>query len=165
MTTTKQIIDRAAGKAKIKSEGQDLSEPQYADFLIELNNFMLQEAAEGLQMGWNELTTQEETISTPRWADNYVITHLAMIMMDEFGIPATLYAAAEKARRVVETNLMRLPKTAYPNILPTGRSANGRYGYGYAFFVDDTPGQIRDNKGRPITNEKANPLYNQHNVK
>lgn len=158
--TLKHTIDRAASKAKLKESGIDLSDEDYADFTSELNAFMFEGAANGITIGWTEITDLTAYISTPMWADLYVQNSLALHMIAEYGIqsPPELLAAFERSERVIENNLVDTPKARFPNILPQGGfRRNGDVHHHY--FVDPTDDSLMDNLGSPLGTDTGDIIY------
>ena len=161
--TLKHTIDRAASKAKIKESGIDLSTQDYSDFTSELNAFMFENAASGINIGWAEITDLNAYISTPMWADLYVQNSLAMHMVAEFGIPSPpeLQAAFERSERAIEKQLIDVPVAPFPNILPTGYKGIANGDVTNHFFVDQEAGSITDNLGAPLTDDGGVVIYEQ----
>lgn len=157
--TVLQIINRAMHKAKVKALGVTLSDALIENCIEELNDIMFTQAADGLHMGYTEVSTREDLVTVPFYANGFVSSLLAFYICTEAGVnpPATLVAQLENDKRAVEKNLVQNPKRYFNENLPTGASDAGIYEYG-AFFGDQLDGAITTESGDFIRNEEGNIL-------
>ena len=69
MQTVLRTLERAYSKIQVKQDGIDLSESEKADGLSELNAFMWVNDADGLGIGWSDVSTVnddcQEAVETP----------------------------------------------------------------------------------------------------
>ena len=135
--TIKQLLDRAFSKARIKPSGADMSDAEYLDAISDANNIFFQYAADGLNIGWSEVSEVGDVVSVPFWAMNWAECVIAIHLCGEYGRPLTqeLVAMADQAQRVVEKNVVSHERTYFPETLPQGGSSG--YWDSQKYFADE----------------------------
>ena len=160
MQTVLRTLERAYSKIKVKQSGIDLSSEEIADGISEMNAFMWLQDADGLGVGWSDVSSSDQTLPVADWVIPFVENGTALRLGTEFGveIDPRLAGMFEEALRVVEKNNVVIPTIKYPSILPTGGEESSRY-CGSKYFSDEdqntigigTQGFLRNELGEKTT--------------
>lgn len=144
-------------KAKVKALGIELSQNLKDNCIEELNDIMFQFAADGLHMGFTEVSSETDLVTVPFYAQGFVANALAIYICTEAGVmpSQTLALQYEESRRVVEKNVVNAPKRYFDENVPTGRSDAGRWDNG-AYFGDQLEGAHTTESGDFIRDEEGN---------
>jgi hypothetical protein len=163
MQTVLRTLERGYSKISVKEAGIDLSDEEKSDGISEMNAMMWEHDADGLGVGWSDISSVNDVLPVPDWAISFVENGFAIRMAPEFGRPIdpSLIAMYEQALRVVQKNNVVIPDICYPNILPVGGDRTRRYRSG-TFFIDQnkyalkagTQGFIKDEEGTIVGSEE-----------
>lgn len=92
------------------------------DTLFALNNYMFELAADGVTLGFTELTNLGDEVTVPRGAINGIIKNVALYIAPQFGkqpTPEQLRQAAA-GLQVMTKLAVTIPLPVYPDTLPIG---------------------------------------------
>lgn len=93
------IISAALRKLRVIDPDMNPEPRQYETAIEELNRMMAEWEADGLPLGWVDVSNPDEDLPAPKTAENAIILNLAVKMRPEAGasIDADLVMLAEKA--------------------------------------------------------------------
>ena len=160
--TVRQTVQKALKESQILEAGGSVEDEDLDDAIIELNVMMFEEVANGLNVGFSEVSDPEDYVTVPIWSYGWVSYTLGIRLCGLYGVdpPPTLIAKHDRATSAVEKMVVENPETYYPCILPTGWDSYGYYDRN-AFFGDQgvndilsgNNGNIRDEEGQNVENE------------
>ena len=146
-TTAGAVVNKALRLISVKVAGVDITDEEMADGIEALNDMMLEMAAKGLYLGYKVMTSAEDVMTTPDWANQAIKYNLAIAVAPEYvvTVSAALGAIAQEALDHIISRAEVPGPVSFPDTLPTG-SGNDLYGdidrYGYRFFPDRTDNDL-----------------------
>ncbi len=155
MQTVLRTLERAYSKIKVKQLGVSLTDDEIADGISEMNSMMWLMDADGLSVGWADVSASSATLPVPDYVIPFVENGVAIRLGTEFGvdIDPRLIGMFEEALHVLEKNLVRMPEIQYPNILPRGGGATSIYAR-TKFFGDERRGALQGGTAGYIRTEE-----------
>ena len=155
MATALEIINDALNDLEVKSSEVELTTNEIATGIRYLNRLVTSLAANGLQLPYKKVTNSTDETNLPDWAEDLIVTYLAIRMAPAFGIVNInpgLMAAAQQALSTAQSQLVQVQETSFPSTLPCG-SGNANYQTTKYFtydpnqlFIDDGE-NLDDNTG------------------
>jgi hypothetical protein len=138
MATAAQVIKAALQKILVQASESDLEPDEYSDAIFTLNNMMLSYDADGIKLGYTEVTDLSDDITVPVGALRGVIYNLAQELSPEYNgqITAALADAAMNGLKIMRKIGVSIPTSSYPSTLPIG-SGNGVRNSDSRFYPDD----------------------------
>jgi hypothetical protein len=132
MASAAQVIKAALQKIIVQASESNFEASEYADAILTLNNMMFEYDADGVKLGYTEITALNEQVTVPVGALRSVIYNLALSLADEYGVSVTpsLASIAATSERVMRQIGLNLGETAYPSTLTRG---SGNYYYNSSF--------------------------------
>ena len=128
MTTIQQTADRAGGELGIVEGGDSFSATDSALVMQFLNTMMAQWKYSGRDFNWFPQDDLTATLPIPEWAEEAVISNLAVTCAIPFRapIPADLATKASNGLHMITRTLMNLNlESADMTHLPFGTYTNG----------------------------------------
>ncbi len=124
MQTVQRLLDRAYEKIQVKSQYEELSDDLVQNGIDELNEMMWELDADGVSVGWRDVSSADENLPVADWLHGMILNGLAIQLAPDFGytIDPRVIAAYENGLQVAYKNLVPIPTVFYPDILPTGGS-------------------------------------------
>jgi len=125
MATNQDIIDQALGELGVVESGDSASATDSADALSVLNQMMAQWAVSNKDLNWFVQDTLTDTIPIPDWAEEGIVSNLAVKCAATFRVPLTgeVQLKADQGERLIVRTLINLDlKGANMNHLPRGES-------------------------------------------
>ena len=155
MATVGQIVEDAFNDLEVKVAEVDLTPSEMSLGIRYLNRLMVSFASSGLNLGYSKAEAETELFTSPDWAEDMVITHLAIRLAPGFGVTVTpaLVGTAQEMMKVVVKRLTELPVVNYPNSLPIG-SGNWQEDNTY-YFHDDTLGDLYGGNNQQLDDDEA----------
>ena len=123
--TNQQIIDRAGFELGLVESGDSMDSTDTADALIDLNQMMAAWAVKDKDFKWPPQDTAGDVAPIPIWAEQGVISNLAVTMGPTFRspIPADLHEKARLGRQTIGNTLVNLElEGSDMTHLPQGRN-------------------------------------------
>ena len=151
MSTAKEIIEDAFDTLEIKTPEIDLEDSEYESGIRRLNRMMTRWAEDGKNLGYTKITDVDQKLTTPDWAEECIVAHLAVRLAPAFGVPITpgVAALASDAIASLTRNLDKLTGVAYPSNLPLG---SGNYNSPNThFFTDETTTDLKSSPDQNLT--------------
>ena len=124
MTTIQKAIDRAAGELSIVEGGDELNPTDSAEAMQFLNTMMAAWKYSSRDFNWFPQDDLTATLPVPVWAEEAIISNLAVICGPEFRSPITndLATKAKNGLNMITRTLMNLNlEQADMTHLPQGR--------------------------------------------
>lgn len=87
MSTNRNIVEWALQEIYVLGENNTASDKQVRDGLDALNRMMAQWETEDKDLGWPPQDTPGDTAPIPWWAEEAVITHLAIRIAPTYNMP------------------------------------------------------------------------------
>lgn len=135
MATVAQIAKAALQRILVQASESELQPDEYQDFIFAMNNFMLALDAEGVQLGYTEVTDLGDDVTIPTGALRGLIANMAIEVAPDYNgvISPGLQLAAAEGMRVMRILGQQLAPTRYPSTMPIGSGnddpSNSLYGY------------------------------------
>jgi len=123
MAIAQTLIADALIDLEIRSSETQITDSEYAQGLRYMNRVMTTWAEEGLNVGYNKVTTITQETNIPDWFEMCLISHLGIALAPSFGVqvdPRRL-GIAKEMKDAVELRLVRIGPAAYSSALPTGQ--------------------------------------------
>jgi hypothetical protein len=143
MATAAQVIKAALQRILVQASEQELQPDEYQDAIFAMNNYMLALDAEGVTLGYTEVTNLGDDVTIPVGALRGLIGNLAMEVAPDYGgiITPALQIQAKAGYDAMVHLGNRLGVTNYPSTLPIG-SGNEDTTYLNRHFYPETEAQI-----------------------
>lgn len=148
MATAAQVIKAALQRILVQASEAELEASEYNDAMFALNNMMLAYDADGIALGYTEVTSLSDQVTVPTGALRGVIANLAIEVSPDYDgvITAALADAAKQGLNTMRKIGMSLAASRYPSTLPRG-SGNYNNGYDSAFYPCSEDEILRETTG------------------
>jgi hypothetical protein len=126
--TNQELIDLALGKIGIVEAGDSANATDSATALGVLNRMMAEWRERSMDFNWFTQDTLGDTVPLPKWAEEGVISNLALRAASDFRVTASMELALEAAkglRTIGNTLITQTLDNTDMSHLPMG---TGRYG-------------------------------------
>lgn len=140
MATVAQIAKASLQRILVQAAESPLEPAEYQDYIFALNNYMTQLDAQGVQLGYTEVTDLGDTVTVPAGALRGIIANMAIEVSPDYGgvISNGLVVAAREGLHTMRTIGQTMGISRFPSILPIG---SGNEGQGFRlvghFFSDE----------------------------
>lgn len=137
MATAAKVITAALQRILVQGSEADLEPDEYQDAIFAMNNYMLALDADGVSLGYTEVTNLGDEVTIPTGALRGLIANLAIEVSPDYNgtITQGLVAAATAGLAVMQKLGVSTPRAHLPCTLPIG-SGNESYGYQDSHFYD-----------------------------
>ena len=129
MATAGQIIESALKRILVQPSEAPIEPDEYQDGIDALNRMMLALDADGVQLGFTEVTSTASVVTTPIGALRGIIANLAIELSPDFGGQVT-----QELRDIAKAGLVTMRKlgttvtaSALPSTLPRGSGNEGAF--------------------------------------
>lgn len=138
MATVEQVANSALKRIIVQGSESSLEADEYADFIFALNNYMHQLAAEGINLGFTEVSTIQDAVTIPTGALRGLIANMAIEVSPDYGgfVSEALVLAARQGKQTMRLIGQRIGKTRYPSTLPRGTGNYDSFSMGDNFYPD-----------------------------
>lgn len=142
MATVAQVATAALKRILVQGADAPLEADEYQDFIFALNNFMLALDAEGITLGYTEVSDLGDEVTVPTGALRGIIANMAIEVAPDYNgtISPALANAAAEGMQVMRIIGQTISPASYPSTLPIG-SGNERYA-GPKFYSGATEAEI-----------------------
>ena len=128
MATVAQVVKASLQRILVQASEADLEPDEYQDAMFALNNLMVSLDAQGVALGYTEVSSLSDEITVPTGALRGIIANLAIEVSPDYNGSVTqglVLAASEglKAMRALGRNII---PSSYPGTMPVG---SGNYDY------------------------------------
>lgn len=149
--TAAQVITAALQKILVQASEAPIEASEAQDAIFALNNMMLALDADGVQLGFTEITDLGDDVTVPAGALRGVIYNLGVEMAPEFNgtITPAMAAIAAAGLKTMRKLGVHIGQSFFPSTLPvgSGNDYNGTRGFHYypgrlAEILSETTGSI-----------------------
>lgn len=141
MATAAQVIKAALQRILVQASEAPLQPDEYQDAIFAMNNYMLALDADGVALGYTEVSNLGDNVTIPTGALRGLIANLALEVAPDYKgqdwqPPAALVMAAKQGLATMRKLGQIMVSTAYPSTLPmgSGNYSEGNYGNSYHFY-------------------------------
>lgn len=122
MTTATQLIKRALQRILVQESEGALEPDEYQDALDSLNGLMAAWEADGIRLGYTEVTSLADTITVAPGAIRGIVANLAIEVAPDYDGTVTpeLYKQADEGEKVCRKLGITIQPTQLPDNLPKG---------------------------------------------
>lgn len=158
MATVAQIAKASLQRILVQASEADLEPSEYQDFIFALNNYMLSLDADGVALGFTEVSDLGDTVTVPTGALRGIIANMAIEVAPDYNgqITEGLRIAADEGLKTMRLLGQRAIQSAYPSTLPIGSGNHRNNQYTSQFYPDseaeilaETTGSIGLEEGTP----------------
>lgn len=141
MTTAAQVIKFALQEIITQASESPLESDEYQDCIFALNTMMLEYDADGIHLGFTEVTNLGDTITVPAGAISGVTSNLAVRVAPQFQgvITPELMKKAQDGYRVMCKLGVTIQPTQFGSMVPRG---SGNYNWGCSKYYPATDEEI-----------------------
>jgi hypothetical protein len=127
VATAAQVLKAALQRILVQASEADLEPDEYQDAIFAMNNMVLAWDAEGIQLGYTEVSDLGDDVTVPVGALRGLIANLAIEVAPDYNgtISPGLAMAAESGMRAIRLIGQSVPTSAYPYTLPVGSGNEG----------------------------------------
>ena len=139
MATVSQLAKASLQRILVQASEADLEPDEYQDFIFAMNNYMLALDAEGVTLGYTEVSGLGDDVTIPVGALRGLIANMAIEVSPDYNgtISQGLVIAAAEGLKVMRRLGQSITPTRYPSTLPIGSGNEGcHYGGLYSHFYD-----------------------------
>lgn len=122
MATAGQALKASLQKILVQASEAELEPDEYSDAIFAMNTYMLALDADGVKLGYTEVTDLSDIITIPTGALRGLIFNVAIEISPDYdgSITPALVTAAEDGLKVMEKLGVSMGQSAYPSTLPIG---------------------------------------------
>ena len=131
MATVAQIAKASLQRILVQSSEADLEPDEYQDYIFALNNYMLALDADGIALGYTEVSNLGQQVTVPVGALRGIIANVAIEVAPDFDgvVTKALVVAAAEGLKTMRKLGQHIVTTAYPGTLPIGSGNQGPGSY------------------------------------
>jgi len=111
-----------------------------------LNRMMTAFDADGIPLGYTEVSSFADLITVPAGANAGIVSQLAVMLWDQYAegqpVPSTLLARAISGKNTMRNLAVTIGQTEYPSTLPIGSGNEGDGTYRTGHFYEDLESTI-----------------------
>lgn len=144
MATVAQVAKASLQRILVQESEADLEPDEYQDFIFAMNNYMLSLDAEGVKLGYTEVSNLGDNVTVPVGALRGLIANMAVEVAPDYSgvISPGLVAAANDGMKAMRRLGQTIIPTAHPSTLPVGSgNEHGRL-YNNEHFYPDRESEI-----------------------
>jgi hypothetical protein len=156
METAASVIKSALQEILIQASESDLEADEYQDGLIYLNRMMTSYAADGINLGYTNVTNLGSPITVPDGAIMGMVKNLAVMLWSQFSEPGTpidpvLLRAAEQEKLVMRT--LGVAKIGPSSLAGAPIGSGSECDWQPTHFYPEDPNNISTEQGNFIATE------------
>lgn len=138
MATVAQVCKAALQRILVQGSESTLAPDEYQDAIFALNNMMLALDAQGIALGFTEVSDLGDTVTVPPGALRGIIANLAIEIAPDYEgqITPGLQIAASEGLKAMRNLGVTVGASKYPSILPIGSGNEGDSAYRTSPFFD-----------------------------
>lgn len=143
MAKVADVIKASLQKILVQASEQPIQAAEAQDFIVSMNNFMLDLDAQGVSLGYTVVTGLGDEVTIPTGALRGLINNMAVEVVDEYDgqVTGTLIDLANDGMKAMRRLGQRIPTSRYPSTLPIG-SGNEWNSHNTSHFYPDQEAQI-----------------------
>ena len=138
MATAAQVLKAALQRILVQGSEADLEPDEYSDAIFSMNNYMESLAAQGINLGYTEVSSLADSITVPTGALRGLIANLAIEIAPDYNgvLSQGLIEAASDGMEAMEQLGINIVECAMPNTLPIGSGNTYTPGWDANYFTD-----------------------------
>ena len=139
MATVSQVSKASLQRILVQGSEADLEPDEYHDFIFAMNNYMLSLDAEGVKLGYTEVSNLGDEVTVPVGALRGIIANMAIEVAPDYSgvISPGLVTAARDGLSAMRRIGQTIVATAYPSTLSIGSgNEHGRLYNNEHFYTD-----------------------------
>jgi hypothetical protein len=153
MATAAQLVKQISNRILVRAAEAPIPADEAQDILFGINIYMFAQDANGINLGFTELSDLGDTVTVPDGAIMGIIANVAVNMASQFGM--TVSPSLGEEARIGLDAMRKLGVTVaemdFPSILPLGSGNEGDWDTDH-FFPDQEP-EISTEHGGSISLE------------
>ncbi len=138
MATAAKVLTAALQRVIVQASEAELEQSEFQDAIFAMNNFMLSLDADGIRLGYTEVTTLGDEITIPTGALRGLIANVAIDISPDYGgnVSPALVLQAKEGLKVMTKLGVRIAPSAFPGTLPRGSGNDADNSRISRFFPD-----------------------------
>jgi len=155
--TAQSVIDDTLQEILVSASEQDIESVDFATALRYLNRMMATFDAEGIALGYTQVTKASDPITIPMGAIEGLIFNLALRLTTSYDIPVagTLAMNARESKAAMRNLSVFIQPTAFPCTLPIGSGNEYDNTFNPGHFYGCTEDELTTEQGGSILLEDA----------
>ena len=127
MATVAQVAKASLQRILVQASEAPLEPDEYQDFIFAMNNYMAQLDAQGISLGYTEVSDLGDEVTIPTGALRGLIANMAIEVSPDYGgiITEALVVAARQGLQTMRTIGQIVRSTKLPSTLPIGSGNEG----------------------------------------
>lgn len=145
MATVAQVAKASLQRILVQASEADLEPAEFQDFIFSMNNYMLALDAEGISLGYTEVSSLGDDVTVPTGALRGIIANMAIEVAPDYNgqVSAGLIKAASEGMKAMRRLGQIIVTSQYPGTLPIGSGNEGtNNGFTNNHFFDNLEAQI-----------------------
>ena len=144
MATVAQVATASLKRILVQAADAPLEADEYQDFIFALNNFMLALDAEGITLGYTEVSNLGDEVTVPTGALRGIIANMAIEVAPDYNgtISPALANAAAEGMQVMRIIGQTISAASFPSTFPIGSGNEGGQFATKKFYDGATEAQI-----------------------
>jgi|TARA_R100000951_G_C2630483_1_gene177475 hypothetical protein len=150
MATVAQVAKASLQRILVQASEAPLEPDEYQDFIFSMNNYMTQLDAQGVQLGYTEVSNLGDEVTIPAGALRGLIANMAIEVAPDYSgvISQGLVKAAREGYITMQTIGQTMGGTRMPSTLPIGSGNEDRlYSYSGHFYADSEADILAETTG------------------
>ncbi len=150
MATVAQVAKASLQRILVQASEAPLEADEYQDFIFAMNNYMAQLDAQGISLGYTEVSDLGDEVTIPTGALRGLIANMAIEVSPDYGgvISQGLIAAAQQGLQSMRILGRRIQASKNPSTLPLGSGNEDMlYGYSGHFYPDQEADILAESTG------------------
>jgi len=150
MATVAQVAKASLQRILVQASEAPLEADEYQDFIFAMNNYMAQLDAQGISLGYTEVSDLGDEVTIPTGALRGLIANMAIEVSPDYGgvISQGLIAAAQQGFQSMRILGQRIQTSKNPSTLPLGSGNEDMlYGYSGHFYPDQEADILAESTG------------------
>lgn len=133
MYTTAQVLKQALQEIITQASESPLEPDEYQDAIFVLNTMMNEYEGNGLNLGWSDVSTLADEITSPASIISGIVSNLAIRLAPQFMgyVTPELMRKAELGLKIMAKVGISIEPTEFANTLPVGSGNSRQYGSKY----------------------------------
>tara|TARA_B100001250_G_C19814680_1_gene797679 strand:- start:5390 stop:5872 length:483 start_codon:yes stop_codon:yes gene_type:complete len=140
MATVAQVAKSSLQRILVQSSEAPLQPDEYEDYIFALNNYMNELNAQGVALGFTEVSDLGDDVTIPSGALRGVIANMAIEVAPDYGgqISEGLVKAAKEGMKTMRLIGQTMGSSKMPSTLPigSGNEGNSKIGVAGHFYAD-----------------------------
>ena len=122
MATAAQVIKASLQRILVQASESALEQSEYSDAIFTMNNYMLDLDAQGVKLGYTEVSSLSDEVTIAPGALRGLIANLAIEVAPDYDgdVSAGLVRAAEQGLKTMQQLGLVLGQSFLPSTLPVG---------------------------------------------